>query len=548
MKSNEDKTFFYKETTDKDGNIKTFYICPYFEVKRIIKKIPLNVDLEQAEIEANINGNKKIFCLNLEDVSDIQTVLKTFNKNYIFVSSANKYEIEEELRNQLNNVTNQKKFGYEHKCLGWQVIDDKHIFLLDRTSLQNGYFSDCIRATGKFTNGSEEKYDLMLKEEVFTNIAMTLAYVLGFCSVLRARIGENEGLCNLIVCLSGKSTTGKTTALNLIGSIWGDVSEMSGTVILRNNGSESGFQAQCSGLYGYPILWDDLFTNSTIKVDDFIYEKSKGTQKVVAKQNGDADFTRMGYSGIIIITSEDPILSKSSQKLGMYPRVIDFNEIAWTSSAENANKIKSCILKNYGFKAKPFVEYIQTISIDNLLILYKECIEIVKCKIKKQDSFTDRISQNYAIILLSIRLLSKCFNLNLDEDRIIDFALESEEQQALERNKAEDSYSFILSYFNGHKNEFDIYYKDEHCKPCFATVSPKIGKAIYKDSEINLYIPIDKVKKLLNDNNFTQIDNYKKVWKEKGYIKHENGRYDKSNSEMGRHFHFVYKLIEKGEI
>ena len=76
----------------------------------------------------------------------------------------------------------------------------------------------------------------------------------------------------------------------------------------------------------------------------------------------------------------------------------------------------------------------------------------------------------------------------------------------------------------------------------------KIGKAIYKDSEINLYIPIDKVKKLLNDNNFTQIDNYKKVWKEKGYIKHENGRYDKSNSEMGRHFHFVYKLIEKGEI
>lgn len=67
----------------------------------------------------------------------------------------------------------------------------------------------------------------MLKEEVFTNTAMTLAYVLGFCSVLRARIGENEGLCNLIVCLSGKSTTGKTTALNLIGSIWGDVSEMS---------------------------------------------------------------------------------------------------------------------------------------------------------------------------------------------------------------------------------------------------------------------------------------------------------------------------------
>ena len=64
MKSNEDKTFFYKETTDKDGNFKTFYICPYFEVKRIIKKTPLNVDLEQAEIEANINGNTKIFRLN----------------------------------------------------------------------------------------------------------------------------------------------------------------------------------------------------------------------------------------------------------------------------------------------------------------------------------------------------------------------------------------------------------------------------------------------------------------------------------------------------
>ena len=75
------------ETQDKDGKNIVEDVCPYFEVTRIIKKIPPDTAPEEAEVYVN-NGNfQKTFRLELENVSDMQYVMKIFKwyNNNIFV-------------------------------------------------------------------------------------------------------------------------------------------------------------------------------------------------------------------------------------------------------------------------------------------------------------------------------------------------------------------------------------------------------------------------------------------------------------------------------
>lgn len=541
MNPNNDKTKMIQVIKDNEGNEIQEEICSYFEVTQIIKKIPENIENDEVEIQVNNGSFFKSFRIDLENISDINYVMKICSKNYLIVQNNFRNLVYSELLRQTNSLIAKNKFNYEHKCLGWVELNGKNIFLLDRTNLMNGYFSKCIRSTGTFVKGNEDEYDKMLEENVFNNTSMTLAYMLGFCSVVSSLISDDRDVGVLIVGLTGRSTTGKTTALKLMASIWGDPSELKGTTILRNNASEKAFTTQCSGLYGYPILWDDLFTNSKIKVDDFLYEKSKGTQRVVSTTNGDNDFSRMGYSGLVAITGEESLVEKTNGSMGLYARIIDFHEISWTSSGQNATEIKNVISQNYGFKAKPYVEYIQSLEKSYLLEDYDECVEIVNSRIKFQDDFTDRISKKYAIILLTIKLVNKCFNLTLDENQIIDFALKIEEEQYQERDKGRLAYEFIYSYYMANKNKFDIKFKDLN-NEIKASKLPREGKSIEEGKDVNLYISCSIVKKILNNNSFPQLDSYKKEWKDKGYTKCEKNRYDKSNTELGRHFHFVYKI------
>lgn len=543
MKHNNNKTRMIIETQDKDGKNIVEDVCPYFEVTRIIKKIPPDTAPEEAEVYVN-NGNfQKTFRLELENVSDMQYVMKICCKNYLIIPQCFKNLVYDEILRQIYKQISQNKYGYEHKCLGWYEIDGRKIFLLEHTNLMNGYSSDCIRTCGKFVNGRETVYDNMLNNEVFNNISMTLAYILGFCSVVVSRISPFRDLGVLIVGLTGRSTTGKTTALKLMASIWGDTDDIKGTAILRNNASDLGFISQCSGLFGYPILWDDLFTNSKITADDFFYDKSKGTQRATSKSNGDTDLSRMGFSGLVAITGENSLLEKTRGQIGLFMRTIDFHEKRWTTSGQNSTAIKNCVAQNYGHKALPFVQYIQNMDDITLLSFFDNCVEEIMAKIKSRDDFTDRVSKKYAVILLTAKLVNCCFGLKLDENKIIDFALKSEIEQQEERNKSKMAYEFLYSYYSSNKDNFDIKNKDNNTT--ILAKNKREGIVSIKGDETHIYIPTRIAREILRLNNFPQIDSYKIEWKENGYTKCESNRYDKSNLELGRHFHFVYVDINK---
>ena len=119
----------------------------------------------------------------------------------------------------------------------------------------------------------------------------------------------------------------------------------------------------------------------------------------------------------------------------------------------------------------------------------------------------------------------------------------SQKETLEERNKSKLAYEFLYSYYSSNKDNFDIKNKDNNTT--ILAKNKREGIVSIKGEETHIYIPTRIAREILRLNNFPQIDSYKIEWKENGFTKCENNRYDKSNLELGRHFHFVYVDINK---
>lgn len=539
LKANEEKTEMYAEIFDLGGNvIARDYACPYFQVKRIIQHLPSDGKRE-VELFYQLDDECGMIKFGTELLSKHNQMMSALASNLFIVGKPYQKEVASMIEKQAQQVIRNKVYGYEHNFLGWKEFNGKNYFFLDDVNLGNNIRSNCIRNCGKFTNGSEKKYDNLLKNYVFMSPQMSLAYCIGFASVVSGLISNFRGLDVPIVGLTGRSTTGKTTALKLIASIWGDPNS-NGTVILKNQATEKGFQAQITGLFGYPICFDDLDTNQKLDMETFLYDLSRGTQRTFSDVDGNPVFTRHAFSGLAIITGENSLVERTSQKMGLFSRVLELDEVKWTCSDEFSTKIKDCVSLNYGFKGKKFAKFIQNKSLEKILEQFDHYKKLVKQNLNQTDKFADRTSSKLALINQTIALVNECFGLSLDERQLMSFAYKSEIEQQNKRNKSKLAYEFMYSYYQANKNKFDI--KQKRGDYISQTRERREGIALLDELRVDLYVPVSTAKRILKANGFPQIGTYQAEWRDNGYTKCENGRFDKSNSELGRHYHFVYEF------
>lgn len=540
MEVNNNNTSFIENCKDDKDSIVETYICDYLEVRKIIKMLPDNNEKDEIEIFYQNQSKSGIFRIKNSDFADINLVIKALNNNYVGFNPFKKNLIYDELLKQKMNIYNQNIIEYNHNTLGWYTYKDKKYFLYDIASFNDNLDSICIRTTGKFQNGNKEIYDKMLNEIIFKNNNMTMAFVLGFMGVVSSRIMEPKDLGNIIVGLTGKSSSGKTTALKLVASLWGNPSDTQGSLIMRNVGSENGLLAQSAGLFGVPILYDDLDTIKNFDVSRFIYNCSKGNQKVVSKTNGDIDYSRMGYSGIIIATAENPLLDGSTQRSGLYARTLDLSEISWSNNAKESESIKEITSQNYGFYGKKFGLFIQEITDETLLENYNQAEEIVKSLVHQKDCYSDRTIKPIIVMYETAKLLNECFEFNIDCEKICKIAIKADEDAIVNRDKVKLSYDTIIHWYETNLTHFTIKKDKQIIQNALCELYGQVRK---NQNETHLYISTKKVDDVLKQNNLQQLTNYKKGWKERGYTKCEDGRYDVSEPSImtGRCFHFVIK-------
>ena len=77
-------------------------------------------------------------------------------------------------------------------------------------------------------SGARETYMKLIQTEVLPSVYLSAALAIGASSLIVGYIGKKIQVQNLLVHLSGESTTGKSTALQLAVSVFGGIGNVSG--------------------------------------------------------------------------------------------------------------------------------------------------------------------------------------------------------------------------------------------------------------------------------------------------------------------------------
>ena len=513
-------------------------VCDMLSVKAIVEKIPQENTIKEVELKRESKNDFEFFRMAITDVADVRKLSETLAKHNIILKQSNQYALADYLRADIDYAISNKKFIYEHTPLGFYEYKDKNYFFGEQTRLDETNTSTCIRNFGKFTKGSEEIYDKMLKEFVFPDKHLTLAYILGFSGVIASRLFDDTDVNVPIFGFNGRSSTGKSISCMLAVSTFANPNLQTGALMIKTDSSQNGQYAQLSNLNGLPFVFDDIDVDSTRNISDTLYRLANGTPRTVSDVNGNAR-KRGSWRGVILLNSETS-LAENIHKNGIDARYCEFNDIVWTKSAEIAEKIRETISENFGFKGWRFGNYVTNQPRTKILNDFKECKEKIKNSLKNKDSLSSRIASKYAVILQTTNYLNEFFSININAQEIIDFLVENEENNLNNRDKIFSSYSYIFDFFNTHRQYFNVFKSDKT-----ETSAKGIcwGDAKYVEGQM-LYICIrtNMLKKIMLEGGFNQFKSYREGWKKRGYIEYDDNRFNTSNKKLGRHYKFVFDI------
>lgn len=312
---------------------------------------------------------------------------------------------------------------------GWH--DDGKAFVFPTHTLGN----EKIRFQSEYTRNDffvERSTLAEWKETVASqcvgNPMLTLALSVAFAGtlLLPAKLQSSGGAG---INLMGRSSQGKTTALEVAASVWG-ASEYVRTWNATGNGSE----AIAASLNDALLILDELGQSDPKNVGDVVYMLANGSGKTRAKSSGGARRTQ-AWRLMVLSSGEKTLPSHMAEvgivaKAGQEARLLDipateqtygvFDELhGCKDGREFADKLKTATSKAYGTAGKAFIKGVM--QKDDLPALYNE--------IKEQAGFTAtdgveaRAAATFALIALAGELATNLGITGWDAGEAMDSAV-----------------------------------------------------------------------------------------------------------------------------
>lgn len=197
-------------------------------------------------------------------------------------------------------------------------------------------------------------YDKWLETAVkCRNDSLTAQIMLAasFASVLIKKIGV---LCFFVHLWGADSGTGKSVALMLAASVWGDPEI--GKYPQTFNATQVGHEKTAAFLNNIPMCIDELQlskdSHGHSKFD--VYQLAQGVGRTRGNKGGGVDRTPV-WALCVLTTGESPIVSENAGA-GAVNRVIDIECRASDAVIRDGIGVSRIIKQNYGFAGKKFVE------------------------------------------------------------------------------------------------------------------------------------------------------------------------------------------------
>lgn len=342
------------------------------------------------------------------------------------------------------------------------------------------------------------------------NIPLRMMMAASFASVLL----EPLKVLPFVLHLWGTTGTGKTVALMVAMSIWGN--PRMGGLVKTMNMTKNAIMRNAAFLCSIPFAGDEL---QTIKdkwqgnFDQLIYQITEGVDRGRAKAYGGVEDTKT-WKNSFIFTGEEPI-TKVNSGGGSKNRVI---EIAIDGPlVTDGHYVSTVVQENYGFAGRLFVEYIQETDTSRLLERYREIFEEL-CGLDT----TDKQAMAMACMLMADEIAVKLFFTGEQPLRIVQ--VKQYLQSTRDVDIAERAYQQVLNWAAKNPVRFEDPKADD---------SPNRGEVWGKIDENRLVVNRDVLLNFLDQNGFDYTAVSKK-WGEKGYlVRNSQGKFIHSTRVYG---------------
>lgn len=473
--------------------------------------------------------------LNTKNIIKLQG--KGMDVNQFNAGDLVKYFIKEERQSKLVSV---------HTNIGFDEQEGKVIYkAFNSVGTESTY-------TGSYDikpKGKKEIWLDMFEEEVLGNSNLELICSISLTSLLIGFIGEEYLLETIIVHLVGNSTTGKSTALRLAISFFGCVDVGNNSLFSTYNTTPNAMMKRMAGTNGVTFAFDELSISNIGNFTQTIYILSQGVDK--ARLNKNSEQKEQGtWLGVILSNGEKSLLNSSNKNAGIHMRVIEIDNISWTSSAENAEEINKVITKNNGHVAIEFAQYIMELGKEEVSKRYEKDVEMMKQVMAKnnlEDEFTSRRANKLATITTTSKIFEEYLckklgkEINLDRKGMIKTLLKVEKESIKSRNLDRSALEHIRQYIVDNKHKFEKNWAEK----------PKgeiIGKLIKEKEYMELEMTQSKFELMLKDGGFEDKNVVLRELKNKGILDCDKDRFTRKRmTDAGKIPVIVIKLPIKNK-
>lgn len=332
------------------------------------------------------------------------------------------------------------------------------------------------------------------KQSLYLHIVLAAA----FASVLISKVKTLP----FVLHLWGGTGTGKTVALKVAASVWGNPEKY----MLTLNGTTNALMGTAALLHDLPLLADELqtikldtnFQNQTY--DKLIMQLTEGKDRARMTQQSTLKEQKT-WNNCFIFTGEEPI-TQSNSGGGTKNRVIELQ--CKEQIVSNGNAVVNFIDSHYGSAGRAFIEHIASKPAETL---QQEFQELQSALLELSGSSAKQCAA-LALIALADAYADEC----IFKDKVLDLKqLAGIAKSLAEIDSAERAYRYIMNVIaaNGdyfaRKGEHSGYYK------------PAVGACWGKLTADYIAINKTRLAEELSKQGYS-LNSVVDAWKNKGYI------------------------------
>lgn len=487
--------------------------CPHpiLPVERLIN---VDNDIEKVKLAFYKDNKWQNVIVEMNTISSKSKIVQLANRG-ISVNENNAKELITYLSDVINLNTQEIPVSKGIGRLGWKnemfSPYTKELKYDGDISFRSAFES--VKEKGDF---EEWKKELL---EIRKNKVAHLVIAASFASPLLEIVGSLP----FVVHLWGGSGSGKTVALMVAMSIWGNPEF--GKLVRTLYSTQVALARYASFVHNIPFAGDELQTikNKWENYDKLIMYLTEGVDKGRGNIVGGVE-EQKEWNCSFLFTGEEPI-TKDNSGSGVKNRVIEIEAIG--TIIQDGNKVSNLVRNNYGFAGKLFIENLP--SKDEIQKRYKE----IQQEIKDKFATTGKQAMAMASILIadeiSTDLIFKDEKLSLED-------ISAHVASQKEISRAERDYEATIDWININKSKFTN------------TIASNEIWGQLKDGYC--LVIRSKLKEFLNSigGNFDAI---KREWAEKGKLQRDsNGKYSVATDmygNKGRYYKIITNIIDKNK-